>query len=44
MSGKVLVPTQKAIQKLTSALLAADVMRVPTIVLVRTDAERQQIY
>lgn len=39
MGGKVLVPTQEAIQKLTSARLAADVMGVPTIVLARTDAE-----
>ena len=39
MGGKVLVPTQEAIQKLISARLAADVMGVPTIVLARTDAE-----
>ncbi|PCI08039.1 MAG: isocitrate lyase [Gammaproteobacteria bacterium] len=39
MGGKVLVPTQEAIQKLTSARLAADVMGVPTFVLARTDAE-----
>ncbi|ABL02292.1 isocitrate lyase [Candidatus Ruthia magnifica str. Cm (Calyptogena magnifica)] len=39
MGGKVLVPTQEAIQKLTSARLAADVMGIPTIVLARTDAE-----
>jgi len=39
MGGKVLVPTQEAIQKLVSARLAADVMGVPTIVLARTDAE-----
>ncbi|MEE9325798.1 MAG: isocitrate lyase [Cocleimonas sp.] len=39
MGGKVLVPTQEAIQKLTSARLAADVMGVPTIILARTDAE-----
>lgn len=39
MGGKVLVPTQEAIQKLTSARLAADVMGVPTVVLARTDAE-----
>jgi isocitrate lyase len=39
MGGKVLVPTQEAIQKLTAARLAADVMGVPTIVLARTDAE-----
>jgi isocitrate lyase len=39
MGGKVLVPTQEAVQKLNSARLAADVMGVPTIILARTDAE-----
>ena len=39
MGGKVLVPTQEAIQKLTSARLAADVMGVPTLVFARTDSE-----
>ena len=39
MGGKVLVPTQEAVQKLTAARLAADVMGAPTIVLARTDAE-----
>lgn len=39
MGGKVLVPTQEAIQKLIAARLASDVMGVPTIVLARTDAE-----
>jgi isocitrate lyase len=39
MGGKVLVPTQEAIQKLLSARLAADVMGVPTLLLARTDAE-----
>ena len=38
MGGKVLVPTQEAIQKLAAARLAADIMGVPTIVLARTDA------
>lgn len=38
MGGKVLVPTQEAVQKLVSARLAADTMGVPTIVLARTDA------
>jgi isocitrate lyase len=38
MGGKVLVPTQEAIQKLVAARLAADIMGVPTIVLARTDA------
>ena len=39
MGGKVLVPTSEAVQKLTAARLAADVMGVPTIILARTDAE-----
>jgi isocitrate lyase len=39
MGGKVLVPTQEAVQKLIAARLAADVMDVPTVVLARTDAE-----
>jgi len=39
MGGKVLVPTSEAVQKLSAARLAADVMGVPTIVLARTDAE-----
>ncbi len=38
MGGKVLVPTQEAIQKLVAARLAADVAGTPTIVLARTDA------
>ena len=38
MGGKVLVPTQDAVQKLTAARLAADAMDVPTVVLARTDA------
>ncbi len=38
MGGKVLVPTQEAVQKLTSARLAADTAGVPTVVLARTDA------
>ena len=39
MGGKVLVPTQEAVQKLNAARLAADVMGVPTLILARTDAE-----
>jgi len=39
MGGKVLVPTQDAINKLTAARLAADVSKVPTVLLARTDAE-----
>jgi isocitrate lyase len=39
MGGKVLVPTQEAINKLVAARLAADVAGVPTILVARTDAE-----
>jgi len=39
MGGKVLVPTQEAVQKLIAARLAADVCGVPTLVIARTDAE-----
>lgn len=39
LGGKVLVPTQEAINKLVAARLAADVMGVPTLVIARTDAE-----
>ncbi|KML65073.1 isocitrate lyase [Pectobacterium peruviense] len=39
MGGKVLVPTQEAVQKLVAARLAADVMGVPTLVVARTDAD-----
>lgn len=38
MGGKVLVPTQEAVQKLIAARLAADVLGVPTLLLARTDA------
>ena len=39
MGGKVLVPTEEAIQKLIAARLAADVLGVPTLILARTDSE-----
>jgi isocitrate lyase len=39
MGGKVLVPTQEAVQKLIAARLAADILDVPTVLLARTDAE-----
>ncbi|MCL2298251.1 MAG: isocitrate lyase [Proteobacteria bacterium] len=39
MGGKVLVPTQEAVQKLVAARFAADVMGVPTLVIARTDAD-----
>jgi isocitrate lyase len=38
MGGKVLVPTQEAVQKLIAARLAADILGVPTVLLARTDA------
>lgn len=38
MGGKVLVPTQEAVQKLISARLAADVAGTTTLVIARTDA------
>ena len=38
MGGKVLVPSQEAVQKLIAARLAADIMGVPTVLLARTDA------
>jgi len=38
LGGKVLVPTQEAIQKLVAARLAADTMDVPTVLIARTDA------
>ena len=39
MGGKVLVPTQEAINKLIAARLAADVCNTPTVLVARTDAE-----
>lgn len=39
LGGKVLVPTQEAINKLVAARLATDVMGVPTIIVARTDAD-----
>ncbi|TYN37755.1 isocitrate lyase, partial [Salmonella enterica subsp. enterica serovar Typhimurium] len=43
MGGKVLVPTQDAIQKLVAARLAADVMGVPTLEIARTDADAAEL-
>ena len=43
MGGKVLVPTQEAIQKLVAARLAADVLGVPTVLIARTDANAAQL-
>ncbi|MFL5772213.1 MAG: isocitrate lyase [Flavisolibacter sp.] len=39
LGGKVLVPTQEAVNKLIAARLAADVMDVPSLIIARTDAE-----
>lgn len=39
LGGKVLVPTQEAINKLVAARLASDVMDTPTLLIARTDAE-----
>lgn len=39
MGGKVLVPTDEAINKLVAARLASDVSGVPTVLIARTDAE-----
>lgn len=43
MGGKVLVPTREAVQKLISARLASDVLKVPTILIARTDADAAQL-
>ena len=43
MGGKVLVPIREAVQKLTAARLAADVMKVPTVLIARTDADSAQL-
>jgi len=39
LGGKVLVPIREFIQKLIAARLAADVLRIPTILIARTDAD-----
>lgn len=39
LGGKVLVPTQEAVNKLIAARLASDVMGVPTVIIARTDAD-----
>jgi isocitrate lyase len=43
MGGKVLVPTQEAIDKLVAARLAADVLDVPTVIIARTDAHAARL-
>jgi isocitrate lyase len=39
LGGKVLVPTQEAVNKLVAARLATDVLDVPTLLVARTDAD-----
>ena len=43
LGGKVLVPTQEAINKLVAARLAADVAGTPTVIIARTDADAAQL-
>ena len=43
LGGKVLIPTKQFIDTLKSARLAADVMRVPTILIARTDANSAKL-
>ena len=43
MGGKVLVPTQEAINKLVAARLAADVAGTPTLLIARTDADAAKL-
>jgi isocitrate lyase len=43
MGGKVLIPTAAHERNLTAARLAADVARVPTLVIARTDAESAKL-
>ena len=38
LGGKVLVPTNQAVQKLVAARLASDILGVPTVLVARTDA------
>ncbi|TFH25720.1 isocitrate lyase [Candidatus Bathyarchaeota archaeon] len=43
LGGKVLVPTSEFIKKLKAARLAADVCRVPTVIIARTDADSAKL-
>lgn len=43
LGGKVLVPVQEMINKLKAARLAADVARVPLVIIARTDAESAKL-
>ncbi|MEM9290088.1 MAG: isocitrate lyase [Acidobacteriota bacterium] len=43
LGGKVLVPTKEFVAKLVAARLAADVCRVPTVLIARTDADSARL-
>ncbi|HUI41135.1 MAG TPA: isocitrate lyase [Terriglobia bacterium] len=43
LGGKVVVPIQEFIQKLTAARLAADLLNVPTLIVARTDANSARL-
>ena len=43
LGGKVVVPIREFVQKLTAARLAADVLRVPTLLIARTDADAAKL-
>jgi isocitrate lyase len=43
LGGKVLIPTQQAVNHLVSARLAADVCNVPTLIVARTDADSARL-
>lgn len=43
LGGKVLIPTSNFIQTLKAARLAADVLKVPTVLIARTDANSAQL-
>lgn len=43
LGGKVLVPAQEFVQKLTGARLAADICGVPTVLIARTDANSAKL-
>lgn len=40
LGGKIMVPVREHIEKLKLARLAADIMKVPTVIIARTDAEK----
>jgi isocitrate lyase len=43
LGGKVLVPTKEFVAKLKAARLAADVLKVPTVIIARTDANSAKL-